>query len=162
MKTFLINAVVLSASLFSANAMSVDYATVVIERPVNASAEDAWKKVGAFCGIRDWLSAPCSITSGNDWDVGSVRSVGSGPTIEVLIAKTQYSYSYTYPSPNPTVYHGTVEIRPEGPKKSKIIYTMVFDQEPLGTAEAKAAEAERRRTIFTKGVENMVRIAEGK
>ena len=162
MKTFLITATVLSASLFSVNAMAAEYATVVIERPVNASADATWKKVGPFCNLRDWFSTPCDIISGNDWDVGSVRSVAGGRVTEVLVAKTQYSYTYTYPSPNPTSYHGTVEIRPEGPKKSRIIYTMVFDQEPLGTAEAKAANAEQRRTRFTAAVEKMVKIAEGK
>lgn len=161
MKTALITTTALSALLFSANAMAVDYATVVIERPVNASAADAWKKIGPFCSLRDWFSTQCDIVSGNDQDVGSVRTV-AGRVTEVLVARTQYSYTYAYPSPNPTSYHGTVEVRPEGPKKSKIIYTMVFDQEPLGTAEAKAANAEQRKTRFTAGVEKMVQIIEGK
>ena len=161
MKTVLIATTALSAVLFSANAMAVDYATVVIERAVNASADATWKKIGAFCNLRDFFPTTCEITSGNDWDIGSVRLAG-GRTTEVLVAKTQYSYTYTYPSPNPTSYHGTVEVRPEGAKKSKIIYTMVFDQEPLGTAEAKAANAEQRRTRFTGAVEKMVKIAEGK
>ena len=151
-----------AAALVSTPAMAVDYATVVIERPLNASAADAWKKIGAFCNLRDFFQTTCEITRGNDWDVGSVRSLAGGRTIEVLVAKTQYSYTYTYPAPNPTSYHGTVEVRPEGPKKSKIIYTMVFDQEPLGTAEAKAANAEQRRTRFTAAVEKMVQIVEGK
>lgn len=159
MKSFLIAAV---ATLVSTHAIAADYAIIVIERPVNASAADTWKKIGPFCALRDWFSTQCDITKGNETDVGSIRSVAGGRVSEVLVAKTQYSYTYTFPAPNPTAYHGTVEVVPEGAKKAKIIYTLFFDQETIATAEAKAADKEQRRKRFTEGVEKMVKMAEGK
>lgn len=159
MKKYLIVAAV---SLLSTHAIAADYAVIVIERPVNASADETWKKIGPFCALRDWFKTQCDITKGNETDVGSVRSVAGGRVSEVLVAKTKYSYTYTFPAPNPTAYHGTVEVVPEGAKKAKIVYTLFVDQESLATPEAKAADKEQRRKRFTEGVETMVKMAEGK
>lgn len=160
MKNYLIAAVA-AASLFGTTAIAADYTSIVIERPVNASADDTWKKIGPYCSLAEWLDAPCEITKGNGWDVGSIRSIAGGRVTEILVSKTRYSYTYTFAPPNPTAYHGHLEVLPEGAKKSKIVYTLFYDQEPSGTAEARAADKAQRTKRFTAGVEKMVKMAEG-
>lgn len=155
MKYYLLAA---AASLFGPSAMAADFTNIVIERPVNASADNTWKKVGPYCSLTEWLGAPCEITNGNGVDLGSIRSIAGGRVTEIIVARTKYSYTYTFPPPNPDAYHGTLEVVPEGPKKSKIVYTLFYKQ-----PEADAKEDKERRTkTFTAGVEKMVKMAEGK
>jgi len=158
----IVAAATLSASIFGTAAFAAEYTSIIIERPVNASADDTWKKIGPFCSLTEWLGPPCEITKGNGGDIGSIRSIFAGRVTEILVAKTRYSYTYTFPAPNPTAYHGTLGVVPDGAQKSKIVYTLFYDEEPNGTAEAKAADRDRRTKTFTGGVEKMVQIVEGK
>jgi len=151
-------AAVLVASLTGSAAMAADYATIVIERPVKASADAAWKRVGAYCAITEWLGPPCEVSVGNGTDVGSVRSIAGGRVLEVLVAKTDHSYSYAFPNPNPTFYHGTLAVEATGANTSKIVYTVFYDAESFG--EKKAEDRERRTKTFTGGVEKMVQLIE--
>ena len=67
---------------------------------------------------------------------------------EVLVARTPLSYTYAQPK-SPIDYHGTVEMRPAGEGRSELLYTLIYDAEPLATAEAKAADRARRTAQFT-------------
>ncbi len=154
--------VAFSGLLIAGPAAAADYTSIVIERPVNASVDDTWKKISPYCSLSEWLGPACEITKGNGTDVGSVRSIAGGRVTEVLVSTTKYSYTYTFIAPNPTSYHGHLEAIADGANKSKIVYTLFYDQEPTGTAEAKAADKAQRTKTFTGGVEKMVKMAEGK
>ena len=93
---------------------------------VNRPAEEVWKRVGKFCDIGEWMRFPCTITSGKDGEIGTVRSIGS----EVLVGKTDLSYTYTQPvmAGRPYIlYHGTLEAKPVTATTSKLVYTLMWD-----------------------------------
>jgi hypothetical protein len=99
-----------------------------------------WKKTGGYCDIGAMLKTTCVITSGNG-DVGSNRLI-AGRVNEILVAKTSTSYTYAQPM-EPNLYHGTVEVLPDGAGKSLVIYSLLLDPtfgaDPA-TREAKIAE----------------------
>ena len=133
--------------------------TIDVARP----AADVWKRVGKYCDIAEWLQIPagCQITSGKDGEVGAVRTVGR----EILVGRTELSYTYTQPvyEGRPyNLYHGALEARPVTPRTSKIVYTLMYDNSLVpGDAAAKAADIQRRRTVFERAMVNMKTLAEG-
>ena len=138
------------------------YVSIPMEVTVNKSAADVWKRVGKYCDIGEWLQIPagCKITVGNDGEIGAVRTVGS----EILVGKTEFSYTYTQPvrEGRPyNLYHGTLEARPLTATTSKLIYTLVYDNSQLSDDAAKQTDIERRRTAFTRALNNMKTLAEG-
>lgn len=139
------------------------YVTIPMEITVNKPAAEVWKRVGKYCDISEWFQivAGCKITSGVDGEVGSVRTVGA----EILVGKTELSYTYTQPvrEGRPyNLYHGTLEARPIDAKTSKLVYTLVYDTSLVpGDDAAKKADVERRRTAFTRALNNMKTLAEG-
>ena len=162
MKTKLFCIAAATAALIGGAAHAADYANIVIEKEVNASADTVWKKVGGFCALKEWLKLPdCNIVSGSG-DIGTVRALNGGKINEVMIAKGQYSYAYAFPNPNPTFYHGTLTVIPMGAAKSKINYILFYDQESLGTPEAKAESRATRTKRFTEAVDNMKAMSEAK
>src|SRR6204780_3946022 len=52
------------------------YVTIPMEIMVNRPAAEVWKRVGKYCDIGEWLQVPCTITSGKNGELGSLRSVG--------------------------------------------------------------------------------------
>jgi hypothetical protein len=140
-----------------------NYVTIPMEVTVNKPAADVWKRVGKYCDISEWLQIPtgCQVTSGKDGEVGAVRSVAN----EILVGKTELSYTYTQPvrEGRPyNLYHGTLEARPIDAKSSKLVYTLVYDNSLVqGDDAAKKADLERRRTMFTRALNNMKTLAEG-
>ena len=107
---------------------------------IGVAPEVVWKKTGGYCDIGAMLKTTCVITSGNG-DVGSNRLI-AGRVNEILVAKTSTSYTYAQPM-EPNLYHGTVEILPDGAGKSLVIYSLLLDPtfgaDPA-TREAKIAE----------------------
>ena len=103
---------------------------------------------------------PCTILSGKDGEIGTVRSVGT----EVLVGRTELSYTYTQPVKEGqpyNLYHGTLEARPVTASTSKLVYTLMFDNSMLPDAAARTADIERRRVRFTQALQNMKLLAEG-
>lgn len=150
-------------SLLSTAATAADFTSISIARTANAPVDQTWQRIGPFCALRDWLAPmTCDIVQGNDHEMGSVRSIDGGRRVEVMVAATAHSYAYVYTVPDPTLYHGQLEAVPDGPSKSKIIYTIVYDQEPKGSPEARAAFRETRTRQFTAYVETMVKLAEAR
>lgn len=100
--------------------------SIVMEVDVSRPAKEVWARVGKFCDIRDWAQRECTILSGKEGEVGSIRSIST----EVMVGKSELSYTYTVP---PRVdrpynhYHGTLEARPVSPTTSKLIYILMFD-----------------------------------
>ena len=139
------------------------YVTIPMEITVNKPVKDVWARIGKYCDIAEWfrIAAGCTITSGKDGEVGSVRSVGA----EILVAKTEYSYAYTQPvrEGRPyNLYHGNLEARAIDANTTKLLYTLVYDLSLVpGDEAAKAADVERRRVAFTGALANMKILAEG-
>ena len=141
-------------------AHAADFVTIPLETTIDRPASVAWPKISGYCDIGAWLKTTCVVTSGKDGEMGAVRRIANRID-ELLVAKTAWSYSYSQPK-SPIDYHGTVEIRPVDKGHSKLIYTLVYDAEPLTSPEAKAADKDRRAKQFTAILATMKGIAEAK
>lgn len=150
---------VLGIALQGGAALAADYTVINLTTEVNASADDVWKKVGGFCEIKDWLKLTCVYTQGSG-GLGTVRRLADRID-EVMVAQTKYSYTYTQPTTT-ELYHGTLEVVPEGRHKSRLNYSIVYDQAPLGTDEAKAKRRDQRTQSFTTALQTMKQISEAK
>jgi polyketide cyclase/dehydrase/lipid transport protein len=136
------------------------YATIHMEVDVNRPAAEVWKRIGKYCDIGEWFQIPCTIVSGKDGEIGTIRSVGS----EVLVGKTDLSYTYTQPvrvGQTYNLYHGTLEAKPVTATTSKLVYTLVYDNSALADDAAREKDKEQRRVRFTQGLQNMKTLAEG-
>jgi hypothetical protein len=136
------------------------YVSILMEIDVNKPAADVWNRIGKYCAIGEWFQTTCTMLSGKEGEVGSVRSVGT----EVLVGKTELSYTYTQPvrEGRPyNLYHGTLEARPVTASTSKLVYTLVFDNSMLADDDARAADIASRRERFTNALKNMKILAEG-
>ncbi len=138
------------------------YITIPMEIMVNRPAAEVWKRVGGYCAIAEWLqiAAGCTMLSGKDGEVGSVRSVAT----EVLVGKTELSYTYTQPvrAGRPyNLYHGTLEARPVTATTSKLVYTLMFDNSMLPDDAAREKDRAGRVAVFTRALQNMKTLAEG-
>ncbi|MGH9572100.1 MAG: SRPBCC family protein [Candidatus Acidiferrales bacterium] len=136
------------------------YVSIEMEIDVDRPAPEVWKRVGKYCDIGEWFQTSCTILSGQDGEVGVVRSIGN----EVMVGKTELSYTYTQPvrEGRPySLYHGTLEARPVTATTSKLVYTLVFDNSMLPGDAAREADIASRRTRFISGLKNMKILAEG-
>jgi hypothetical protein len=136
------------------------YTSIVMEVAVNRPAAEVWKRVGKYCDIGEWLRVACTLTSGKDGEVGTVRSIGS----EILVGKTELSYTYTQPVREGrayNLYHGTLEARPVTATTSKLVYTLMWDNSMLADDAARERDRAQRTTTFTQALENMKILAEG-
>jgi len=136
------------------------YTSLVMEIDVNRPAAEVWKRVGKFCDIGEWMRFPCTITSGKDGEVGTVRNIGR----EVLVGKTDLSYTYAQPvtEGQPYInYHGTLEARPLTATTTKLVYTLMWDNSPWKDEAAREQDKNQRRTMFTDALNNMKILAEG-
>jgi hypothetical protein len=136
------------------------YVSILMEVTVNRPAAEVWKRVGKYCDIGEWLQTSCTIVSGKDGEIGTVRSIGG----EVLVGKTELSYTYTQPvrAGRPyNLYHGTLEARPLTATTSKLYYTLMYDNSMLADDAARDRDKTQRTTRFQQALENMKILAEG-
>jgi len=147
----------LGISLSAGAAAAAEYTTIVLDTTVDRPVDVVWKKVGGYCDIAAWLNVTCAYTSGNG-DLGTVRRLNDRID-EVMVAKTPHSYTYTQPTTT-ILYHGTLDVQAAGPKRSKIVYTLLYDVSPLTTPEARAADHEQRTTRFTAALAAMKKMSE--
>lgn len=138
------------------------YTTIALETMVNKPVADVWKRIGSYCAIGEWLQIPagCKILSGNENEVGAVRSVAG----EVLVGRTEYSYTYTQTvrAGRPyNLYHGTIEARPTSPTTTKLLYTLIYDNSMLPDDAAREKDKAQRTATFTRALANMKTLAEG-
>ena len=159
----LLSAAVLACGLMAgAPAFAADYSVIHLETTVNAPIDTAWAKIGGYCAIQDWIKrlTPCVMTG--DGGVGSIRKLGpAGAVTEVLVAATKYSYTYAQPN-NTILYHGTLAAEAIDKTHTKLLYTLIYDQEPDGTPEAKDKDRTGRTTSFTTALASMKALAEAK
>jgi hypothetical protein len=141
------------------SAAAAEYTSIVQDIAVDRPADVVWKKIGGYCDIATWLKVTCVYSSGSG-ELGTVRVINEH-TDEVMVAKTLHSYTYAQPA-STILYHGTLDVQSEGPARSKIIYTLFYDQAPLNTPEAKAADHDRRATRFAEALVAVKALAEAK
>jgi hypothetical protein len=155
MKCFLIGATLLA--LASIPVQAADYVVIHMERAVNRPAALVWSRVGGYCQIEAWFGTKCVYTTGSG-DIGTNRHL-NGTIDELMVGKTPLSYAYTQPA-SPILYHGNLAVEVVDSGHSRIVYDLLYDAAPLGTAEAKAADIAKRKTRFEAGVDKMKQIAE--
>jgi hypothetical protein len=155
----LLAAGVLGISLYAGAASAADYAVLNLATSVDQPADVVWKKVGGYCDIAAWLKLSCAITSGSG-DVGTVRRLADRID-EVMVGKTAHSYTYTQPVTT-ILYHGTLQVVPDGKKHSKLLYNLFWDQAALTSDDAKTKDRDQRTKSFTAALANMKAIAEAK
>jgi hypothetical protein len=158
-KVFLASAAIAVAMLVSVPAGAAEYVTILLDKVVNRTPDQTWAKIGPYCSIATWLSAPCVITAGNGVSVGTNRRL-RGTTDEIMVAATPYSYTYTQPATT-ILYHGTLAVEPlDRGRQTKIVYTLFYDQAPLGTDQAKAENRAMRTKRFGDALDAMKAMAE--
>lgn len=138
------------------------YVSIPLEIAIDRPAAEAWKRIGKYCDIAEWLQIPagCKMLSGVEGEIGSVRSVAN----EVLVGKTEFSYTYTQ-TPRAgrpyNLYHGTLEVRPVTDKTSRLYYTLVYDNSMLPDDAAREKDKASRTATFTRAIQNIKTLAEG-
>ncbi len=163
MKLWMSGAALIGALTLGSAVQAADYAVIHLETVVDAPIDKTWAKVGGYCAIELWrkATAPCVMSAGTG-EVGSVRKLRpDGSIVEIMVAKTDHSYTYTQPA-STILYHGTLAAEPLPGGKTKLLYTLLYDQAPDGTPEAMAKDRASRTTNFTDGLATMKAMAEAK
>lgn len=148
--------------LLAQPAAAADYVVfrneVVVDRPL----DQTWARIGGYCAIADWLKVSCEQVSGSG-DVGSVRKL-NGSTMETMVARTPHSYTYwqTVGAMAVASYHGTLQADPVGKGKTRLTYTIFYDQSALASDAVRASERARLATRFVQPLQEMKRLAESK
>jgi hypothetical protein len=157
---FLASAAIAVAMLTAPAAGAAEYTTILLEKVVNRTPDQTWAKIGPYCAIATWLKVTCVITGNvTGTPFGSNRLL-NGNNNEVMVASTPYSYTYTQPS-STILYHGTLAVEPlDRGRQTKIVYSLFYDQAPLGTDQAKAENRASRTKRFNEALDAMKAMAE--
>src|SRR5215469_2452257 len=162
MKRIVVAAALVALGFTGAQAQTpqpADWTVLHFSADSNKSAEVTWDRIGGhdWCGILRFLDRlkGCTINSGKG-EVGSVRTVmvGTTATVEIAVARTPLSYTYAQPY-TPIFYHGTMGVEPIDAHHSRIVYTLMWNQTPVGDAAAQAAAREARHKSFQAAVDKM-------
>jgi len=143
-------------------AQPADWTTLTFSANLNKPADTAWERVGGndWCGIAKYLDVKgCTINSGKG-ELGSIRTIvtATGSVVENVVARTAHSYTYAQPF-TPIFYHGTMGVEPVDATHSRIVYTLMWNQTPVGDAQAQAAAREARQKSFQAAVDKMAEAA---
>ena len=164
MKKILMTATFLAAAAMPATAADINptpnWATIVMTADVAKPADVTWQRIGGndYCSIIKYLGMQsCTLTTGTG-GVGTMRLL-NGTIQELLVSRTSHSYVYAQPT-SEIFYHGTMAVEPVDATYSRIVYTLLYDQSPLTTPEAQAANREQRRSRFQAAVDKMKQAAE--
>lgn len=150
----------------AAMAATPQWTTILLEKVVDRTPDQVWAKIGGYCTIQQWLKLQsCVVTSTNQGSVGTNRRL-NGKTDEIIVAATPYSYTYAQlPSDiqpaSPIFYHGTLAVEPlDRGRKTRIVYTLFYDNSNLETAEKKDADRAARAKRFGDALETMKQMAQ--
>jgi Polyketide cyclase / dehydrase and lipid transport len=164
---FLASAAMALALLCGPAQAAPEWTTILLEKVVDRTPDQTWAKIGPYCAIATWLKVTCQITTTSNQAVGvGANRRLNGRTDEVMVAATPYSYTYAQPlsdiqPESPIFYHGTLAVEPlERGRRTKIVYTLFYDQAPLNTTEAKIANREQRSKRFSDALQAMKEMAE--
>ncbi len=142
------------------NHAATDYVVIVRHAEINRPAAQAWKRVGSYCALSEWLSVTCTLESGSG-GLGSVRLINN-TFVEVMVAQSPLSYTYwqTQGSMAASGYHGTVALVPRGAHRSEVIYTLVYNQAAFPTEAERAAQRDRLTKRFQGACDMIKKLAE--
>ena len=144
----------------AASQATADFVAIVRRAEIDRPAAQAWRRAGGFCAVAKWLPVSCALQSGSG-GLGSIRLI-NGSILEVMVANSPDSYSY-WQIKGPMAasgYHGTVAIVPDGPRKSTVIYTLVYNQNAFSTPAERSAQRERLTKRFQGACDAIRKIAE--
>ncbi|WP_143761511.1 SRPBCC family protein [Sphingobium chlorophenolicum] len=136
--------------------MSGDFAVIEVRATVARSPDAVWGLIGGFFDLGTFLGVECAPLSG-DGGAGSVRII-AGAIVEPLVGATSRSYTYSQTAgPMAALhYHGTLACEQAEGGASEIVYTILYDQSPLGPDE-RVANRTRIEGRFGEVVEAMKR-----
>jgi hypothetical protein len=139
-----------------------DWTVLTFTANLNKPADIGWDRVGGndWCGIARFLDLKgCTINSGKG-ELGSVRTVivGTTPVVEIAVARTSHSYTYAQPF-TPIFYHGTMAVEPVDATHSRLVYTLMWNQNGLPDAKARTDAREGRQRRFQIAVDKMAAAA---
>jgi hypothetical protein len=166
MKKIVMAAALLALGSVAAQAQTpqpADWTVLRFTANSNKPADVTWERIGGhdWCGIARFLDRlkGCTINSGTG-EVGSLRTVmvGTTATVEMAVARTPLSYTYAQPF-TPIFYHGTMGVEPVDATHSRIVYTLIWNQTPVGDAKAQADAREGRQKSFQAAVDKMAAAA---
>jgi len=142
-------------------ASAADYVTIRNEVTVEKSADAVWKRVGSYCAIAEWLQVSCEYVSG-DGGPGTVRALVNGATLEPMVAWTAHSYTYwqTRGNMQAATLHGTLAVEPVAANRSRLSYTLFYDQAAMPSDEVRKSERERLNKRFRAALETMKQLVE--
>ncbi len=155
-------AIALLALAGAGPARAADYVTIRQEVIVDRPLAQTWARIGGFCAIGEWLKVGCELVSGNG-DVGSVRRL-NGATIEAMVARTATSYTYwqSMGAMSATAYHGTLAAEAVASGRTRLTYTLFYDQAALADDGVRASERARLDTRFAGPLNEMKRLLEAR
>lgn len=167
MKKILIAALMLAGAT-GANAQTpatpqpADWVTLNFSAPINKPADVAWQRIGGndWCGIAKYLDVKsCRIDSGKG-ELGSIRTIDTGTAVVVenVVARTPLSYTYAQPFA-PVAYHGTLAVEPVDATHSRLVYSLIWNQNGLPDATARKAAVDGRKVRFQAAVDKMAAAA---
>ena len=142
-------------------AQAADYVAIVKQVEVDRPADLVWQRVGDYCAIADWMKTDCGYLSGTG-GVGTVRRILKGTVTEVMVAQTSRSYTYWQTQGNMAgaAYHGTLAAESVGPSRTRLTYTLFYDQAALASDADRRAQHERLDGRFQGFLAAMKEIAE--
>jgi len=131
-----------------------DWTSLRLTAEIARPAAVAWKAIGGddWCGIGKYLDVTCRIDSG-DGGLGSLRTI-NGALVEIVVARTPLSYTYAQPF-TPIFYHGTLAVEPVDAGHSRLVYSLIWNQNALPDAKARADANNGRKVRFQAAVDKM-------
>jgi hypothetical protein len=161
----ILTAALLLTGITTANAQTpqpADWVILNFSAAINKPADVAWQRVGGtdWCGIAKFLDVKsCTINSGKG-ELGSIRTIdtGTATVVENVVARTPLSYTYAQPF-MPVFYHGTLAVEPVDATHSRLVYSLIWNQNGLPDAAARKAAVDGRKVRFQAAVDKMAAAA---
>ena len=110
---------------------------VTVGGDVPLSADDVWKVIGDFSGIRKWATAVEAESTEQPAD-GKVRTLsmpGGRAVRELLADEGEHFYTYTLDRPDMKSYFSTVSVKPAGADASRIELIVKFEPKDVSKLE---------------------------
>lgn len=142
-------------------ARAADYVVITKEVVVDRPVDVVWKRVGDYGAIAEWMETDCGYLSG-DGGVGTVRRIQRGAVVEVMIAQTSRSYTYLQTRGNMAFagLHGTLAAEPVAKSRTRLVYTLFYDQTVIAADADRRAQYERLDSRYQEFLEVMKATAE--
>jgi uncharacterized protein YndB with AHSA1/START domain len=140
---------------------AADFVVITKEVEVDRPVEVVWKRVGDYGAIAEWMETDCGYLSG-DGGVGTTRRLHRGEVVEVMIAQTSRSYTYLQTRGKMTSagLHGTLAAEPIEASRTRLTYTLFYDQTAFPANADRRAHRERLDSGFQTYLEVMKEMAE--